>query len=517
MGKAFFDVVASVAVVLLLAHPAAGQRGASVETLWKDHCASCHGQRAEGDGRGTPTLLKAELWDPVHGDALDRRFFEAVREGLPGKSEHAFGSKLDSTEVWALVNHLREKQATELRKGRTRPTEGTYSTRHHAFRVETVIGRGLQIPWSVAFLPDGRLIVTERPGRVRIFDPASGTLSDAVEGIPMARHVGQGGMMEVALHPEYETEGNGWVYLAFADPREKKAPPEGPTMTRVVRGRLKEERADGRSRWRWVDEQSIFVARAEHYVDTQLHFGCRIAFQPSGTPGKHYLYFTIGERGLMDMAQDIGRPNGKVHRVWDDGRIPEDNPFVERRGAYESIWSYGHRNPQGLAFDLQGNLWDSEHGPRGGDELNLIRRGANYGWPIVSYGINYDGRPFHTPWADIVRKGMPESMPEITMPSMRWLPSIGACGLTLVRDGPRGEAFPRWRGDILAGGLSGMNVDRLRVRVTPEGKGEVIEREEILHGLGRVRDVRCAPDGSVYVVLNGPDKVVRLAPADQPR
>ena len=262
-------------------------------------------------------------------------------------------------------------------------------------------------------------------------------------------------------------------------------------MTKVVRGRIEGGR--------WTDEQTIFAADPASYLPTDIHFGCRIAFDPLDSS---ILYFTIGERGRGERAQDLSLPNGKIHRVHDDGRVPNDNPFVGREGALATIWSYGHRNPQGLVFDAEGHLWDTEHGPRGGDEVNRIERGANYGWPEVSFGINYNGAPYRTPW--------PAAGQGFVMPAFVWLPSVGACGLDVARGGWLGEMFPMWRGDLLAGGLSGQNLDRIRL----DAEGKVVEREELLQGMGRVRDVSVGPDGSVYVVLNGPDRIVRLVRAE---
>lgn len=291
--------------------------------------------------------------------------------------------------------------------------------------------------------------------------------------------------MDVELHPDFAQ--NGWVYLAFSDP----ATTGNAAMTKVVRGRIKDAR--------WTDQETIFQARPESYLPGPLHFGCRLVFTPKDAQGNTHLFFAIGERGRGDHAQDLTRPNGKIHRVRDDGAIPDDNPFntpdQTSKGVYATIWSYGHRNPQGLVLDAAGNLWDTEHGPRGGDELNLVAKGANHGWPLVSFGINYNGAPLRTPW--------PEPGQNFAMPTFLWTPSIGACGLDIVR----GKAFPKWEGDFVAGGLSGTNVDRLRVR-----DGAVTEREELVHGQGRVRDVATAPDGTVYVVLNMPDRIVRLVP-----
>lgn len=284
--------------------------------------------------------------------------------------------------------------------------------------------------------------------------------------------------MEVALHPRYAE--NGWVYLAFAEGEIHEERVQA--MTALVRGRIR----DGE----WVDEEEIWRADRRFYSSSGVHFGSRIAFDRDG-----YLFFVVGERGGWHEAQDLARPNGKIYRLHDDGRVPDDNPFVGRADAIPGIWSYGHRNPQGLAFDTRtGDLWSTEHGPRGGDEFNRIVRGANYGWPVISYGINYDGTPFT---ALTEQEGM-ES------PVYHWTPSIAVCGLAYYD----GAAFPRWRGDFFTGALAQQEMRRLRV------EGRVVEDEVILKNAGRVRDVRAGPDGLLYVVLNDPHRVIRLRPAD---
>jgi len=509
----------SCAVGVVLAGAALAQPAPKVTAtaLWKQHCASCHAEDASGGS--AKTLLDAVH---LHGGERggDRFLFEAVRNGPQGVKDHAFAGTIDDAGVWALVVRLREMQAQSERRriGKPRPNEaGVYTSRHHSFRVEDVVPKGLSIPWAVDFIPvapsgsapawvmDGSLIITERGGGVRLFK--DGELSSPIEGIPETVHIGQGGMMDVQLHPEYAT--NGWVYLGFnkATPVEGSAGGRrGPTMTSIVRGRVVPGSDAGT--FRWTDEQTIFECKPEHGVSSGLHFGTRIVFQFDAAAKRHYVYWAIGDRGDNMMAgerqaaQNLGRPNGKVHRLWDDGSVPDSNPFVGVDGAYPSVWSFGHRNPQGLVFDLTGDLWDTEHGPRGGDELNRIERGANYGWPLVCYGINYSDMPFIVPWAEVA--GVGESTTKITMPADRWLPSIGACGLDVVR----GKAFPKWEGDLVAGGLSGANVDRFRVK-----DGAVVEREELILP-GRVRDVVTGPEGHVYIVLNGPDKVIRLTPAN---
>ncbi|MFM9957038.1 MAG: PQQ-dependent sugar dehydrogenase [Phycisphaerales bacterium] len=491
---------------LLISQRAVAQGATS---LWDQHCLTCHGERGQGGGAGTRTLLT----EPLRSIDLDRRFFDSIKQGVPDTAMTAFGETLSDKQIWGLVVHLRELQERDRRgkEGSPKPdSAGVFESKHHRYKVETVVPGGVDVPWSVDFLPakegevSGRMLVTGRSGDLRVHTTgkAGGKLSEPVRGTPQVRNRGQGGLMDVAVHPDHAE--NGWVYLAYSE--ELKQGGRSAGMTTIVRGKLVERGAGGGgASFAWTDNEVIFRAKPEHFTTGDLHFGCRIVFSEKqaaggGGGGRRYLYFAVGERGRMEMAQDLTKPNGKVHRVWDDGKVPDDNPFVSSPvGAYSTIWSYGHRNPQGLAFDLDGVLWDTEHGPRGGDEVNRVERGANYGWPLVSYGINYNDAPFATPWAEDAQGA--EGKVVVSMPVFHWTPSIGACGL----DVSRGPMFAKWKGDLLAGGLSGENVDRLRVR-----DGKVVEREELLHGRGRVRDVVCGPDGSVYVVLNDPDRVVRI-------
>jgi glucose/arabinose dehydrogenase len=499
-----------VGVMLILgASTASAQRTLSSERLWVDNCLRCHGDRGQGGGAGTRTLLEpAYSW--LDGSS-DRVYFNAIKHGVPESGMEAFGETLSDEQVWALVTYIRELQEQDRRRRVGSPIpprrEPVVRSVHHAYTVEPVITQGLRTPWAVAFLPGDagrwdRMIITERDGQLRVWE--GGRLSAPVDGLPTIVARGQGGLMGIGVHPRYQD--NGWIYLAITDPSEDGRR----EMTAIVRGRL----ARSGDRWTWTDNTVIFKARPEHYLSPGVHYGCRIVFQPPANPGESrwYVYFPIGDRGSMGMAQDLTRPNGKVHRVFDDGSIPPDNPFLHVPNAYTSIWSYGHRNPQGLIFALDGQLWSTEHGPRGGDELNLILRARNYGWPLVSYGINYSGAPFRQPFPEELTSPPPpnpagEAPADIVMPVMHWTPSIGACGLDVARPGPLGEAFPGWRGDLLAGGLSGMNVDRIRIR-----DGRVVEREELIHGLGRVRDVATGPDGRIYIALNSPDRIIRISP-----
>jgi aldose sugar dehydrogenase len=443
--------------------------GQTVQQLWTDNCLACHGDR--GQGGQAQTLLRPDLVGQQH----DLRLFEAIRNGNPETGMPGFAGALEDPQMWGLVVHLREQQEREIRRQTPRrepDAQGVVETQHHRYRIERVIEDGLSIPWALAFLPDGGMLIAERPGTLRIHQV--GRLGEPIAGTPEVTHRGQGGLMGIALHPQNAE--NGWVYLSYNHENNGM-------MTRLVRGRI----ADGR----WTAQETIYEAPPETYVGGGVHFGCRIVFDNDG-----YLFFVIGDRGRQNDAQQLNRPNGKVHRLHDDGRVPEDNPFVDVDGALPSIWSYGHRNPQGLVYDAETNeLWSTEHGPRGGDELNLVTRGGNYGWPRVSHAINYNGNPLATPFHD----------GDYIDPVLHWTPSIAACGLAQVR----GDAFPQWRGDLLAGGLAGQVVERLRL-----SGGEVVERERIFERMGRVRDVVMGPDGAVYIALNGPDHVVRLVPAN---
>lgn len=354
--------------------------------------------------------------------------------------------------------------------------EEIISSSHHDFRVE-LVADGLTHPWALAQLPDGRFLITERGGKILLLDGPGGELVE-IQDVPSVVVRGQGGLLDLVLHPEYES--NGWIYMSYVKALENGA------NTTVVRARLDGDRL--------VDLQSIFDPPQDQAHNRPVHFGSRLAFDESG-----YLFFSIGDNGgptnPTNAAQDLSRLAGKIHRLHDDGRVPQDNPFVDDPDAMPSVWTYGSRNAQGLLYDTAtGRLWSTEHGPRGGDELNLIRRGANLGWPLVTHGINYNRTPIteHT------------SLPGMDDPVVDWTPSIAASGLALYRDGP----FSKWKGNLFAGGLVLQKVVRLEL------DGDVVKEQEILlKDRGRVRDVRVFGDGFLYVVYDAPGQVVRLVPA----
>lgn len=450
-----------------------------MEALYSQYCAGCHGGKFEGGNGGS--LVDGE-WK--HG-STDAEIFKSIAKGNPQLGMNPWEGILTDEQIRGLVIFLRENEKKNLAKGADFPTpspDKVTKTELESYRIETLVDKGLKNPWAIAFLPDGRKLVTEKSGQLR-FITADGKLDPAiVEGTPSVIEHGQGGLMEVALHPDYAK--NGWVYLGLSDgTREKRENGKDDVrcITAIVRGKIKDHQ--------WTDQEWIYRPDPKFRSGAGVHFGTRFVFD------KGYIYFVIGERGGMMEVQDLSRPNGKIHRLHDDGRVPEDNPFVKTKDAIPGIWSYGHRNPQGLAMDPRdGSLYDTEHGPRGGDELNLIKPGANYGWPVITYGMNYDG----TPMVSITEK---EGMEQ---PVTYWVPSIAVCGLDFYT----GDKFPKWKNDLLVGALAQQEVRRLRI----EDK-KVVSQEIILKNIGRVRDVATGPDGLIYVILNGPDRLVRLVPA----
>ncbi|CAH1664103.1 PQQ-dependent sugar dehydrogenase [Chelatococcus asaccharovorans] len=340
--------------------------------------------------------------------------------------------------------------------------------------VETV-ARDLDHPWSVAFLPDGRMLVTERAGRLRLIGNGNAT---AVSGVPEVRARGQGGLLDVALDPDFAT--NRLIYLSYAEPREG-----GLGGTAVARGTLDERAA------RLTDVQVIF--RQQPGYSGNNHFGSRLAFAPDGT-----LFVTLGERfDLRDKAQDLDNHLGKVVRINRDGSIPADNPFVGRSGAKPDIWTYGHRNPQSAAINPRTNvLWTIEHGARGGDEINISKKGANYGWPVIGYGTHYSGAKIG---AGTTQKGMEQ-------PVFYWDPSIAPSGMVFYT----GNRYPGWQNSLFTGALAGQMLVRLQLQ-----GDRVIREERLLTDMGaRIRDVRQGPDGLLYLLTDASDgRLLRLIPA----
>jgi glucose/arabinose dehydrogenase len=335
------------------------------------------------------------------------------------------------------------------------------------------VARGLEHPWGLAFLPDGRMLVTERPGRLRIATP-DGTLSEPLTGVPPVYARGQGGLLDVALGPGFAQDR--LVYLSFSEPG------DGGAGTAVARGRLGERGLEG----------TQVIWRQQPKVEGPNHWGSRLVFRPDGT-----LFVTVGDRyAYRERAQDLSVTLGKVMRINADGSIPRDNPFVGRADARPEIWSYGHRNVQAAAADARGQLWTVEHGARGGDELNNPQPGKNYGWPVITYGVDYSG----------ARIGIGTAKAGMEQPVYYWDPVIAPSGATFYT----GSAFPDWRGDLLVGSLSPGRLVRLRLQ-----DGRVGLEERYLAEVGeRIRDVVQSPDGGLYLLTDSSrGRILRVDPA----
>ena len=321
-----------------------------------------------------------------------------------------------------------------------------------------VVVSDLNIPWGFAFLPDNSMLITEKEGKLIHFKNGKKNL---IEGLPKIEVRGQGGLMDIQLHPDYKN--NGWIYFTYASPEGEGSG----CNTAIMRAKIKNNTL--------TDKQLLY--KASPNSTKGQHFGSRIAFDNKG-----YLYFSIGERGDRDHnPQDITRDGGKIYRLHDDGTIPQDNPFVNVANAKKAIYSYGHRNPQGLIFNsITGEIWDNEHGPQGGDEINVIEPGKNYGWPKISYGINYDGTKFTDYTA----------LPGMEQPMHYWVPSIAPSGMALLTS----DKYPGWKGNVLVGSLKFLYLDNCYIK-----NGKVTKEEQLLKNLGRVRSVHQGPDGLIYV------------------
>ena len=463
--------------------PGAG-RGAAPQpgaALWADQCAGCHGTGAVA-GRA-PNLFD-ETWLSRVDDA---RITDTIKHGLPDTEMPAFGASLNDQQTFQLIQHIRTQTATAHPRPDfvSNPDGAVVRSAKQTFRLE-IVANGLMTPWALAFMPDGRMLVTERDGRLRLVD--HGTLSEPVKGTPAAHVQQDGGYLDVEVHPDYAR--NRWIYLAYSEDQPgyvppppsaapidgrggRGGPPRTPSMTVIVRGRIND-------RHEWTDQSLIFRAPTGLYTTAGAHYGCRLLFDRQG-----HLFFTLGERGNQANAQDLKTPLGKIHRVNDDGSAPSDNPFVKTPGAVPTIWSYGHRNPEGLAWDpVTGSLWESEHGPNTADEINVIAKGHNYGWAVASKSG---------------QAGLALSIPGMDDPTVYYTPTFAPAGISFYT----GDRYPAWKNtSLFVGGLLGQALRRLEIA------GNVVVSQEVLFNqFGRVRDVVQAPDGYFYVALQDPTGV----------
>lgn len=433
----------------------------NAEQMYRSFCASCHASDMSG---GLGPALNSGVWK--HG-GTDADLVRIIKKGVPKRGMPAWEKSLSDEAIRALVVLIRER-TYEKRAAPAASQAEELTAAGHTFKLEKVAEAPSEL-WSMDFLPDGRMIAAQTSGPLWVFDHEGKRRE--ITGTPKVWNRGQGGLLQVQSHPD----ASGWVYLTYADPATKGA------MTKIVRGKIKDAE--------WVEQQTIYNADAAFYTDAGVHFGSRMVFQDD------YVFFSVGDRGQQDQAQALNRPNGKIHRLHADGRVPQDNPFVKDKNALPSIWSYGHRNPQGLVLQPQtGSLWSAEHGPRGGDEINLVRKGANYGWPVITYGMNYNGTPIT---AVTHKEGMEQ-------PQHYWVPSIAVSAINFYT----GEHFPKWRNHLLVGSLAKEQLRLLRI----DGD-RVVADELVFQGRGRIRDVANGPDGYPYVVMgSSTGAIYRLVP-----
>lgn len=433
--------------------------------IYKKYCGTCHGQNLQG---GMSESLIDGNW---HFDSSDEGIAKIIKSGSLENGMPSFKTVLNDSQIDYIIKLIRSKEKKVSKQNYE--IVKTLETFDYKVNVELVTDE-VEEPWAIDFVSPSMALVTEKPGRLRIIK--NGNLEkDPVIGTPQVRYAGQGGLLDVAADPDYEN--NEWIYLSFSHDI------DGSGMTKLVRGKIKNNR--------WSNEEVLFEADKNLYIKTNHHFGSRIVFD-----NNNHLFFSIGDRGKRENAQDLTKPNGKIHRIFKDGKIPKDNPFLNNKLAIPSIYAYGSRNAQGLSIEpITNELWESEHGQQGGDELNIIKAGKNYGWDKITYGINYDG----TVSTENVE------LPGMEVPVLFWRPSIAVCGIDFYK----GDLFPKWKGHLIVGALKFEEVRLLDI----EGN-RVIHEETIIKDSGRVRDVCAAPDGSIFIVLNNPDEIIRLTPSN---
>ena len=473
-----------------------GGRGNPMAAKFTATCASCHGT-STAKGPVGPSLFDAE-W--VHGSD-DDSIVKSIKDGYPEKGMPAFKDQMTDQEIWQMVAYI-HTQAANLKDKPVYvpdPDGQIVKSEKQTFKVE-IVARNLETPWALAFLPDGRLLISERPGRIRIVDKDGKMEPEGVKGLPKVWEKQDGGLFDIEVHPDYAKAGNGWIYISYSEPlagwtpppppppgAEPPAPPPGqfggrgrgpsndpPSMTVIMRGRLNKSNE-------FVDQQVLFRAPKEVYSQSNAHYGSRFLFDK-----QNHLFFTLGEKMQMQNAQDLSLPTGKIHRINDDGSIPKDNPYVGQPSVWPSIWSYGHRNPQGLAWDpVTGQLWESEHGPTGGDEINIILPKHNYGWGVATKGV----QPGITKTSE----------PGMDDPVRYWTPSVAPSGIVFYT----GSKYPGWKNDLFVSCLAGQQLKRLEIK-----DGKVLHEEQVFNQFGRVHDVIQGPDGLLYVTLQLPGQVL---------
>lgn len=434
-----------------------------IRKIYAQSCSGCHGEIMEA--------FVDRKWK--YGTSVDS-IYKKIKHGSPDFGMPSFNQTIKDKDIRKmselLVKFIHDVDSYKPSK---KLTSTVFETEEMKVKLDT-IATGLLSPWGFAQLPDGDFLITDRTGQLyKVDQQRNKTL---IKGTPAVLAEGQGGLLDLKLHPKYEE--NGWVYMSYS--KFKKPDSLVLTTTAIVRGKIKNNE--------FIQLQEIF--EAQPYTRTKHHYGSKLLFDDKG-----YLYFSVGERGNeKEFPQSTENDNGKIHRIFDDGRTPPDNPFAKDGKSKATIWSCGHRNPQGLIFEKEtGIIWETEHGPRGGDELNIIRKGANYGWPVICNCINYNGKPI----TNLTHKQGMEQAEEY------WIPSIAPCGMTQITS----DKYPAWKGNFMVGSLRYMYLDRIVMK-----DKKVIKQEKLFSSLGRMRNAEMGRDGYLYIAVEKPGMVFRVKP-----
>lgn len=441
------------------------------ETIYKTYCVGCHGNNLQGSTAGK--LIKTD-WQYGRGRGA---IIRNIKYGIKGTEMIGWGSILKDEEINALADFIIIAQ--EVPPNAIRPVPARLTTKDYVLKVEQLVTKDINTPWGIEFTDAHRALITERTGGMRWM--VDGKLDPTpISGLPKTYSQNTtGGLMDIALDPNYSK--NGWVYFAFSQTDGDPADKNVRGMTKIVRGKIKDHQ--------WTNEQTLFEVPDSLKISGGNRWGGRLMFDKEG-----YLYFTIGDMARAMDSQNLGKPTGKIFRIHSDGSIPKDNPFVKKKGALPAIYTIGNRNAQGIAqHPVTGEIWATEHGPMGGDELNILKKGLNYGWPLITYGIDYSGE---------IVSDQTEGK-DMEQPVVQWTPSTAVCPAEFST----GNLFSKWKNNLFVGSLAFEEIRRLVIE-----NNKVTEQEMILKGVGRVRDLKMGPDGALYVLLNGPDMILRISP-----
>ena len=442
------------------------------DEVYKANCAGCHGAQLQGGAASALTKVVMK-----HGS--DRSsILKTIREGIPSTEMMKWDSTLSNNDIEAVTDYILQVRADpQTVKVEDKPLQ--VETKLYKLKIERIISSGLNGPWGIEFVDSTHVLITGKTGE--LYWMVNGKLdTQKISGLPKIYGLDlYGGLLDLALDPDYAH--NGWIYLAFSSNPQNTIDSTAPGMTKIVRGKLRGHQ--------WTEEEVLFQVNDSLLIRGGTRWGCRFLFDKQG-----YLYFSIGDMNRADDSQILTRPSGKIYRINSDGSIPRDNPFYGNKNYLQAIYSYGNRNAQGLAqHPVTGVIYESEHGPQGGDELNILKKGANYGWPVVTFGIGYDGKIISK---DTIKAG-------IEPPITYWTPSIAVSAIEFVNS----PLFPRWQNNLIVTALKFEEVRRLVI----DG-ARVSEQEILLKGYGRVRDVKFGPDGALYVLTNTPDGLLRITP-----